>query len=212
MRLRANRAQTVRIHGANLEVTFADGEEIRTEMSAKFTLAVIERELAEAGWSSIVLHGPGRDVRARVRIRSASAMPNRRPTRMGSRCLRPGQAEPGSRTSPPSRSIAAQPRADRERCSALRRASGSSPRSSSPAPGSPSARPGRDRVPGADVLALPRPHPQLAVRVAGGQQPLGPPARLPALHALPLVAAPAQPPPRATPATSTSAGPARSTR
>ena len=37
MRLRANGAQTVRIDGANLEVRFADGEEIRTEISAKFT-------------------------------------------------------------------------------------------------------------------------------------------------------------------------------
>ncbi len=37
MRLRANGAQQVRIDGADLEVTFADGEEIRTEISAKFT-------------------------------------------------------------------------------------------------------------------------------------------------------------------------------
>ncbi|HEX2415019.1 MAG TPA: L-histidine N(alpha)-methyltransferase [Thermoleophilaceae bacterium] len=37
MRLRANGAQTIRIDGADLEVTFADGEEIRTEISAKFT-------------------------------------------------------------------------------------------------------------------------------------------------------------------------------
>ena len=49
MRLRANGAQHVRIEGANLEVTFADGEEIRTEISAKFTRAAIERELAAAG-------------------------------------------------------------------------------------------------------------------------------------------------------------------
>ena len=48
MRLRANGAQRVRIEGANLEVTFADGEEIRTEISAKFTRAAIERELAAA--------------------------------------------------------------------------------------------------------------------------------------------------------------------
>jgi len=49
MRLRANGAQRVRIDGASLEVTFADGEEIRTEISAKFTRAAIERELAAAG-------------------------------------------------------------------------------------------------------------------------------------------------------------------
>jgi L-histidine N-alpha-methyltransferase len=49
MRLRANGAQRVRIDGANLEVTFADGEEIRTEISAKFTREAVERELRGAG-------------------------------------------------------------------------------------------------------------------------------------------------------------------
>jgi L-histidine Nalpha-methyltransferase len=49
MRLRANGAQRVRIDGADLEVTFADGEEIRTEISAKFTRAAVERELRAAG-------------------------------------------------------------------------------------------------------------------------------------------------------------------
>ena len=49
MRLRANGAQTVRIDGADLEVTFADGEEIRTEISAKFTRDAVERELRSAG-------------------------------------------------------------------------------------------------------------------------------------------------------------------
>ena len=48
MRLRANGAQTVRIAGANLEVRFADGEEIRTEISAKFTPRAVERR-ADAG-------------------------------------------------------------------------------------------------------------------------------------------------------------------
>jgi L-histidine Nalpha-methyltransferase len=48
MRLRANGAQQVRIVGADLEVTFADGEEIRTEISAKFTHDAVERELAAA--------------------------------------------------------------------------------------------------------------------------------------------------------------------
>src|ERR671925_2123545 len=48
MRLRANGAQRVRIDGADLEVTFADGEEIRTEISAKFTREAVERELAAA--------------------------------------------------------------------------------------------------------------------------------------------------------------------
>jgi L-histidine N-alpha-methyltransferase len=49
MRLRANGAQRVRIDGADLEVTFADGEELRTEISAKFTREAVERELTEAG-------------------------------------------------------------------------------------------------------------------------------------------------------------------
>jgi L-histidine Nalpha-methyltransferase len=49
MRLRANGAQQVRIDGADLEVTFADGEEVRTEISAKFTRAAVERELHDAG-------------------------------------------------------------------------------------------------------------------------------------------------------------------
>ena len=49
MRLRANGAQRVRIEGMDLEVTFADGEEMRTEISAKFTREAVERELGEAG-------------------------------------------------------------------------------------------------------------------------------------------------------------------
>ena len=49
MRLRANGAQAVRIDGADLELTFADGEEIRTEISAKFTRDAVDRELHEAG-------------------------------------------------------------------------------------------------------------------------------------------------------------------
>jgi L-histidine N-alpha-methyltransferase len=49
MRLRANGAQNVHIAGADLEVTFADGEEVRTEVSAKFTREAVEGELREAG-------------------------------------------------------------------------------------------------------------------------------------------------------------------
>jgi len=49
MRLRANGAQAVRIHGADLELTFADGEEIRTEISAKFTRDAVAGELDAAG-------------------------------------------------------------------------------------------------------------------------------------------------------------------
>jgi L-histidine N-alpha-methyltransferase len=49
MRLRANGAQVVRINGVNLEVRFADGEEIRTEISAKFTRDAVRAELRQAG-------------------------------------------------------------------------------------------------------------------------------------------------------------------
>ncbi len=49
MRLRARDEQRVRVPGANLEVTFTDGEEMRTEISTKFTRARLERELPAAG-------------------------------------------------------------------------------------------------------------------------------------------------------------------
>jgi L-histidine N-alpha-methyltransferase len=49
MRLRANGAQDVRVRGADLTVTFRDGEEMRTEISAKFTRDAVEEELAGAG-------------------------------------------------------------------------------------------------------------------------------------------------------------------
>ena len=49
MRLRARGEQRVEIPGAGLEVTFADGEEMRTEISAKFTRSGIAAELEAAG-------------------------------------------------------------------------------------------------------------------------------------------------------------------
>ncbi|HEY1360344.1 MAG TPA: L-histidine N(alpha)-methyltransferase [Thermoleophilaceae bacterium] len=49
MRLRSKGAQRVRIDGADLEVEFEDGEEIRTEISSKFTREAVARELAGAG-------------------------------------------------------------------------------------------------------------------------------------------------------------------
>jgi L-histidine Nalpha-methyltransferase len=49
MRLRANGAQAVRIGSTGLEVRFADGEEIRTEISAKFTRDAVAGELTAAG-------------------------------------------------------------------------------------------------------------------------------------------------------------------
>ena len=49
MRLRSVRDQSVSIADLDLEVTFAAGEEVRTEISAKFRPDGVERELAEAG-------------------------------------------------------------------------------------------------------------------------------------------------------------------
>jgi L-histidine Nalpha-methyltransferase len=49
MRLRAERAQQVTIAGLDLVVSFAAGEELRTEISAKFRRERIEAELAAAG-------------------------------------------------------------------------------------------------------------------------------------------------------------------
>jgi L-histidine N-alpha-methyltransferase len=49
MRLRSEREQTVRVRALELEVQFAAGEEMRTEVSAKFTQPRVERELNAAG-------------------------------------------------------------------------------------------------------------------------------------------------------------------
>jgi dimethylhistidine N-methyltransferase/ergothioneine biosynthesis protein EgtC len=49
MRLRATSAQTVRVSGLGLTISFASGEEMRTEVSAKFREAGVRAELAAAG-------------------------------------------------------------------------------------------------------------------------------------------------------------------
>ncbi|MEU5884655.1 L-histidine N(alpha)-methyltransferase [Spirillospora sp. NPDC047279] len=49
MRLRSTRDQTVHLRGLDLEVTFAAGEETRTEISAKFRPERLEAELGAAG-------------------------------------------------------------------------------------------------------------------------------------------------------------------
>jgi L-histidine Nalpha-methyltransferase len=49
MRLRSARPQTVRVADLDLTVSFAAGEEIRTEISAKFRSEQVRTELAEAG-------------------------------------------------------------------------------------------------------------------------------------------------------------------
>jgi len=49
LRLRADGTQQVAIEGANVELELADGEEIRTEVSTKFTRERLEEELGGAG-------------------------------------------------------------------------------------------------------------------------------------------------------------------
>jgi L-histidine N-alpha-methyltransferase len=49
MRLRARREHTTRVRGLDLDVHFASGEELRTEISAKFTPERLEGDLAAAG-------------------------------------------------------------------------------------------------------------------------------------------------------------------
>lgn len=49
MRLRATRAQRVRLPALGLDIAFEPGEEMRTEISAKFRREGVARELAEAG-------------------------------------------------------------------------------------------------------------------------------------------------------------------
>lgn len=50
MRLRAREATTVRIPGADMEVSFAAGEHVRTEISAKFRPECVRAELSAAGF------------------------------------------------------------------------------------------------------------------------------------------------------------------
>jgi L-histidine Nalpha-methyltransferase len=49
MRLRSHGEQRVHVAALDLDVTFADGEEMRTEVSAKFRREGVQRELAAAG-------------------------------------------------------------------------------------------------------------------------------------------------------------------
>jgi L-histidine N-alpha-methyltransferase len=53
MRLIARGPQRVRVEGLSLDVTFTDGERMRTEISAKFTPGRIERELSGAGFAPV---------------------------------------------------------------------------------------------------------------------------------------------------------------
>ena len=49
MRLRSVRAQTVKLAALDLEVDYAAGEEVRTEVSAKFRQEGVKAELHEVG-------------------------------------------------------------------------------------------------------------------------------------------------------------------
>jgi L-histidine N-alpha-methyltransferase len=49
MRLRATRSMTVRLPVLDLEVSFEQGEDLRTEISTKFTAQRVAAELWEAG-------------------------------------------------------------------------------------------------------------------------------------------------------------------
>jgi L-histidine N-alpha-methyltransferase len=49
MRLRSNRPQLVHLAGLDLDVALAEGEQIRTEISAKFRRGGVEQELERAG-------------------------------------------------------------------------------------------------------------------------------------------------------------------
>jgi len=51
MRLRSRSDQVVTVAALDLEVTFAAGEDLRTEISAKFRREGVERELAAAGFT-----------------------------------------------------------------------------------------------------------------------------------------------------------------
>ncbi|MEY2447773.1 MAG: L-histidine Nalpha-methyltransferase [Acidimicrobiaceae bacterium] len=53
MRLRSKGEQRVVVNGLDLGVTFADGEEMRTEISAKFRRDRVESELAAAGFEVV---------------------------------------------------------------------------------------------------------------------------------------------------------------
>jgi L-histidine N-alpha-methyltransferase len=55
MRLRSDAATTVTLRRLGLAVRFADGEEVRTEVSAKFTPAQVASELAAAGMQAVGL-------------------------------------------------------------------------------------------------------------------------------------------------------------
>lgn len=71
MRLRARRAMTVRIPGADITAEFAEGEHLRTEISAKFRPDGVRAELADAGFT---LHHWWTDEQSRFAVSLAQAV------------------------------------------------------------------------------------------------------------------------------------------
>ena len=64
MWLRAREDMSARIEALEMEVGFEPGEQMRTEISCKFTRDSLEREYRAAGLELVALvHGPGRPVR-----------------------------------------------------------------------------------------------------------------------------------------------------
>ena len=53
MRLRATRAMRVHVADLDLTVDFAEGEELRTEVSAKFRQEGVRGELADSGFELV---------------------------------------------------------------------------------------------------------------------------------------------------------------
>ena len=75
MRLRALRPQVVHVRKLGLTVHFANREELRTEISAKFTPERVEADLAAAGLElQEFLTDPDEPVRAQPRRRAASSL------------------------------------------------------------------------------------------------------------------------------------------
>jgi L-histidine N-alpha-methyltransferase len=62
MRLRAREAQSAHVRALEMDVHFERGEEIRTEISCKFTRAGLEREFAAAGLDLISLYTDEQDL------------------------------------------------------------------------------------------------------------------------------------------------------
>ncbi|WP_426997483.1 L-histidine N(alpha)-methyltransferase [Pseudarthrobacter sp. N5] len=71
MRLRASRPMRVHLPGVNLDIRFHDGEELRTEISAKFRVGGVAEELQGAGFSVL---GQWTDRQNRYALTLADAM------------------------------------------------------------------------------------------------------------------------------------------